>query len=168
MQYKIKFDNVKKWLSLCRDGYIWFLLTCLFALLFPIWMKLAMPSFNYSLGQFFSDGDLVLFAMTIVTSLVVDDFVFAGAVQNRLESWKRSKLERGFLLFIFPIFVIMLCLIIYLRCQALSEYCDPFTVGLEIFTFLAVTIYAAFIKQTAWETPNSPLSRYMTQSQRGS
>jgi len=168
MQYKIKFDNVKKWLSLCRDGYIWFLLTCLFALLFPIWMKLAIPSFEYSLGEFFSDGDLVLFAMTIVTSLVVDDFVFESAVQTRLKSWKLSKLKKGFVIFIFPMFAIMLCLITYLRCQALSECCDSFTVGLEILTFLAVTVYAAFIKQTAWETPNSPLSRYMTQSQRGS
>jgi len=151
-----------------QTGYVWFLLTCLFALLVPMMAKLAIPSLDYDLSKFLSGGDIALFSMVIVTSLVIDHFVFDenfSKMINLVPSGSKYESEYMFnrvFIFVFPMFAIISCLLIYLRCQALSCQalsCFEFvTFLMEITMFLSVAAYAAYIKTSSF-SPTTKTTR---------
>jgi len=145
-----------------QTGYIWFLLTCLFALLIPMFAKLAIPELNYSFWKFLSGGDIALFSMVIVISLVIDHFVFDQSFRELLgfppnvDSQKDLPpklhgLTQRLLVFVFPMFSIISCLLIYLRCQLLLEQLDSLTLAMELAAFLSVATYTAFLKHHSFD-----------------
>ncbi len=144
----------------CWDGYTWFLFTCLFALIIPTIARLAIPNFNYTLENFFLEGDIPLFSMVVMTSLVIDHFVFEEGIgklfdttPKQVNSTKSSKLKERVIVFIIPMVLIAGCLIIYLRCQSLQrlQYVDGYTIAIEIIVFLIVAEYAAFLKSRSFD-----------------
>lgn len=145
---------VKKHFPLYKDGYFWFSMTCFFALFVPAIARGAI--LKYTVRDFFSEGDIVLFSMIIVTSLVIDNFFFEGDFTAILQKEGFPRRSRDFLLFIAPMMAIVLCIIVYIRCQSLKEQLDMFTMGVEIVLFMAVAIYAAFVKQTVWDRKKQP------------
>ncbi len=147
-------------LSSCRNGYIWFFLTCLFALLIPALARLAIPNFGYTVERFLSEGDIAIFSMVVVTSLAIDHFVFEEEFHKLLglQSSTNSQeclipdtpdISTRITVFIFPMFAITACLIIYLRCQLLQCF-DNATVIMEMIAFLSVAAYAAFVKRISF------------------
>jgi uncharacterized membrane protein len=59
---------------------------------------------------------------------------------------------KRFLVFIFPLLMVMFCLIAYMGCINMPENkIDAFVVAIELFTFFAIAIYAAHIKQLSWD-----------------
>ncbi|OQW87571.1 MAG: hypothetical protein BWK78_08985 [Thiotrichaceae bacterium IS1] len=148
---------IREHLVTYKDGYYWFILTCTFALLVPAIMKLIIPCFEYNYWEFFSQGDIALFSMVIVTSLVVDNFFFEKDFQATLEKKGYTEFGKGFSLFIFPVLAILFCLGVYLRCQAMKGEIGIPTVLLEMLIFLGVAIYAAFVKHTSWEGKDSSI-----------
>jgi hypothetical protein len=142
-----------------KDGLIWFLLTCLWALLIPMFARMAIPSFDYNFWNFLSEGDIVLFSMVITSSLVIDDFLFGRGFsevlderqsKQGLDKKKDLEFQKRLFIHISPMLIIVFCLIIYLRCQAVKECIDISTIIAEIFLFMLVAAYAAFVKQTSW------------------
>jgi len=146
----------KKHVPLYKDGYFWFLLTCLFALLIPSVAKAAVLGDTF--WKFvFLDGDIVLFSMVIVTSLMVDNFFFDKDFLVVLEMEGFSDYGKRFLLFLAPVLAVFICLILYLRCQIVGKQGQEigiFMVALEIIVFMLVAIYAAIVKHSAWHKGN--------------
>ena len=136
-------------LSSCRNGYIWFFLTCLFALLIPALARLAIPNFGYTVERFLSEGDIAIFSMVVVTSLAIDHFVFEEEFHKLLGLQSSADIGTRIVVFIFPMFAITACLIIYLRCQLLQCF-DNATVIMEMIAFLSVAAYAAFVKRISF------------------
>ncbi len=139
------FSKIKRY----QDGYYWFGLTCVWALFIPMFAKMVMPFFDYTLWKFFSEGDIVLFSMVITSSLVIDNFLFEKDFSAALGEGI-SEFTRGLFIHISPMLLIVFCLIFYLRCQAVKEHIDTSTIIAEIILFVLVAVYAAFVKQTSW------------------
>lgn len=145
-----------------RIGYVWFLLTFTFALMIPFIMRTITSSYQYTFINLISDGDIVLFSMVIIASLMIDNFMFEedfSVFLDQKNSSEHSILMKRFLVFIFPLLMVMFCLIAYMGCINMStEKIDMFVVAIELGTFIAIAIYAASIKQLSWDKKKNSLT----------
>jgi len=153
---------VKKYFLTYWVGYFWFILTLMFALMMPLLMRFVTSKYEYTFVNLISDGDLVIFSMVIITSLIIDNFMFEkdfSAFLYQENESESSVLKKRFLVFIFPLLMVMFCLIAYIGCINMSEKTtfyelDWFIVTIELATFLAIASYAALIKQMSWNKKN--------------
>ena len=152
---------VKKYFLTYWVGYSWFMLTLMFALMMPLLMRFVTSKYEYTFVNLISDGDLVLFSMVIIASLMIDNFMFEedfSALLYQENESEFSVLKKRFLVFIFPLLMVMFCLIAYMGCINMSgktlDELDWFIVTIELATFLAIASYAALIKQMSWNKKN--------------
>ncbi len=153
----------KNYIILYKDGYLWFLLTCLWALFIPIIARMVIQCCFEKKHSFFdyllSDGEIVLFSMVISTTLVIDNFFFEKDFAAILGRKTASGLLKGLVIHVLPPLMIVFCLIIYLKCQVSDGNIGWFMIATEILLFVMVATYAAFVKHTSWEKKrNHPLS----------
>jgi hypothetical protein len=163
-QYLYSLGSItKNYVILYKDGYLWFLLTCLWALFIPIIARMVIQCCFEKEHSFFGyllwDGEIVLFSMVISTTLVIDNFLFENDFATILKRKTASGLLSGLVIHVIPTLMIVFCLIIYLKCQASEGKIGGFTIAIEIVLFVMVATYAAFVKHTSWEKKrNHPLS----------
>ncbi len=153
---------LKKYFLAYWIGYVWFLLTLTFALMIPFIMRSITSSYQYTFINLISDGDIVLFSMVIIASLMIDNFMFeedfAIFLDNR-NGPEHLMLVKRFMVFIFPLLMVMFCLIAYMGCINMSkEKIDAFVVAIELGTFFAIAAYAASIKQLSWDKKKNALT----------
>jgi len=102
------------------------------------------------------------FSMVIIASLMIDNFVFEedfSAFLDKKNDSEPSILIKRFLVFIFPLLMVMFCLIAYMGCINMSEEkIDMFVVAIELSTFIAIAAYAAHIKQLSWDKKKNSLT----------
>lgn len=159
------FSKIKRY----QDGSFWFGLTCVCALFIPAFAKWVIPHlYHYDLWKVLSEGEMALFSMVITSSLVIDNFLFEKKFSEALGHL--SAFHKGLFIHIFPMLTIVFCLLCYLRCQALKECTDWYTIFAEMTLFVCVAFYAAFVKQTSWgeldrHEEESPSSSQVNQSQ---
>jgi hypothetical protein len=72
-EFKSHLNMVKKYFSEKWVGYVWFILTLTFALMIPFIMRTITSSYQYTFIDFISDGNIVLFSMVIIASLMIDN-----------------------------------------------------------------------------------------------
>ena len=151
---------VKKYFSEKLEGYIWFILTFTFALLIPFIMGIIISP-QYTFINFISSGEIALFSMVIIASLMIDNFMFEEDwtfFLNNGNKSERSKLFNSFMVFIFPLLMVISCLIAYMGCINIpkEEIDTTFVVVIEFVTFFAIAGYAAHIKQFSWNKKKNP------------
>jgi hypothetical protein len=161
MKWKHFLLRVKQYFSDHWVGYFWFLLTLTFALIIPFIMRIVTSS-EYTFIHLISDGNIVLFSMVIIASLMIDNFMFEEDFSVFLDKKNESEhsiLIKRFLVFIFPLLMVMFCLIAYIGCINMSkEKIDAFVVVIELSTFFAIAAYAAHIKQLSWDKKKNVLT----------
>jgi hypothetical protein len=161
MKWKPFLLKIKQYFSAHWVGYFWFSLTLMFALIIPFIMRMV-TSAEYTFIHLISDGNIVLFSMVIIASLMIDNFMFEedfSVFLDKKHESEHSILIKRFLVFIFPLLMVMFCLIAYIGCINMSkEKIDAFVVVIELSTFFAIAAYAAHIKQLSWDKKKNVLT----------
>ena len=143
---------VKKYFSENWVGFVWFILTFLFALMIPFVISVVISP-QYTFTKFLVDGDVALFSVVIVTSLMIDNFMFEEGFAIFLNNGKEPeyiKLFKRFMVFIFPLLIVIFGLIAYMGINMLEKKVNMFAVAIEIAVFFATASYAVRIKQLLW------------------
>jgi hypothetical protein len=150
-------SGVKDYFSKNQDGYMWFLLTFVSALVLPIAIQLAITFVSKDTLQcssiFIIESELLIFLMVIIYSLVIDDFIFEG------KNPPYSRTRR--LLFSFLPMVISVCcvsayILTFFRRDDMGTL--VFMVVVEIFMLIFTAFYAASVKQISFNSRVSPKS----------
>ena len=130
-------------------SFIWFGLTLFFGLfqIFLVWLiSLLFPATPFSIEQICSDGGLLFFSMALISSLMIDYFLFRKAAQNFLQK----------LLFtFFPIVLFSICSVVFVMCHLQTQLKTPInteiTMIIQLFILFFTAIYAVLIKQTSFK-----------------
>lgn len=150
--------RAKKYFSENGVGYIWFILTFIFALLIPFVISVVISP-QYTFTKFLVDGDVALFSVVIVISLIIDNFMFEKDFAILLGNGKEPEyiqLFQRFMVFIFPLLIVIFGLIAYMGINMLEKKVNTFAVVIEIAVFFATASYAARIKQVSWNKKQTP------------
>jgi hypothetical protein len=130
----------------------WFALTLFFGLsqiLFVVLISLLSPGISFSIEQIFFDGGLLFFSIALISSLMVDSFLFRESVQDF-----RHKLLFAF----FPIVLFSICSVVFVMCYLQTQLKTQIeiidlevAVIAQLLILFFTAIYAILLKQKSFK-----------------